>query len=953
MTTPDLFLRGRLGWLGGLLLGSTALVAATAAAQTAAHSTAAGFEDAEYRADWGLAAMNASTAYARGFTGKGVLVGVVDTGIEVTHREFVGKLDPRWANFMLSDLNGDPGDPKDVDGHGTHVAGTVGARRDGAGMMGVAFDSRILALRGIPASPPLEETALPGTPSATTAAAIDRAVALGARIINASYGPSFGDSREGAPLLSTTPFGPDDVTEYQALLRAVRQGVIPVFAAGNEFEGQPIVARNPTSAGLLPYVSPATKGDGVYQIINADETPSAATHDFSALKGRLVVVVATDRNNVIADFSNRCGVTADWCVAAPGVDINSTVPNGGYDRLDGTSMAAPHVAGAFAVLAEAFPDLAATELIKTLLTTTTDLGEPGTDAVYGRGLVDLGKASGGPGEIAADGFHATVATRDVTFSNDIGGTGALLKDGGARLTMTGRNSYAGGTRVAAGTLTLNGSLASAVRVDHGARLSGSGTIGAGLVNDGTVAPGNSIGTLTVRGDYVQRAGGRLALEVDGTRGDALAVGGDAVLDGAIDVAIVDGAKVGNLDLRVVSAAGTLSGQLQVGGVTPFLRGSALSGAHDVTLSLRRDFALPADTANQRAVAGHLNASYLTGAQGDLDRVFEALDGLAGAEEGQRALDSLSGRELASLAVAGRHAQTLFAQRIGDRLAQRRAGLTDPATPSLWLSGIGGLSNTRSDGNGPALRSRAAGFALGGDHAVTPDLVGGFAGGYTRGRLTSGEARGDTTAWHAAVYGTATLGSAFVDGLVGYSRGETDVKRRIAVGALDRTATASPASDGVGAAIEAGTALAFGAVTLTPSARLDWQRVAVDSFTERGAGSAGLSVSPKAYDLLAPSIGLSARTSLEAGDTLRVSPQARVRWQHNLGDAAPGMSAGLVGAPGAAFAAEGSRPGRDVGLFGVGLDVAGEQALRVNVGYDLSVSRHQTGHSVTAGLKYAW
>jgi len=949
MTTPCLSDRVRRPrWLSGRLLCSTAVIATTMIAPSAIAGDAASFEDREYRADWGLAAMNASTAYARGFTGKNMLVGVVDTGIDVGHSEFAGKLDPRWANLLPSNLNGDPGDPADVDGHGTHVAGSVAARRDGAGMMGVAFDARILALRAIPASPPKVEVPLPSASATGTSDAIDRAVAAGVRIINGSYGPSYGE--EPLPFI---PIGASDAVEYEALLRAVQRGVIPVFAAGNAFQDQPVVAHNPNGSGLFPYVSPATKGDGVYQAY--DETGAAVdvTYDFSALKGKMVVVVATDADNQIADFSNHCGVAAEWCVAAPGVDIYSAQPGGQYGLNSGTSMASPHVAGAFAVLSEAFPDFAATELIKVLLTTTTDLGAAGTDAVYGRGLVNLGKATGGPGEIGADGFHANVATRDVTFSNDIAGTGALLKDGGARLTMTGRSGFTGGTRVAEGELKLNGSLASAVRVDRGAMLSGNGTINAALVNAGTVAPGNSIGTLAVQGDYIQGAGGRLAIEVDGTRSDAVSVGGNATLDGDIDVALVAGGKIKDYSARIVSAAGALAGQAQVGTATPFVRGGVQFGPHDLTLSLHRDFALPAASANQRAVADHLTLSYSTTDQGDLGRVFAALDAVGTVADGQRALDSLSGRDLTALAASSLHAQSLFVQRIGGRLSQRRAGTTDAATPSLWLSGIGGLSNSRSDGNAPGLRSRAAGVALGGDHAFGAALTGGFAAGYTRSRLSSGEARGDATTWHAAVYGTATVGAAFVDGVLGYSRGSHDVNRRIAFGGFDRTAKASPAADGLNAAVETGTAIALGSFTLTPSARIDWQRVAVQSFTERDAGAAGLSVSPKAYDLVAPSVGVSARTSFAAGDSLRIVPQASLRWRHNFGDAAPAVTAGLSGAPGGAFTVDGTRPGRGAGLLGVGFDVMGDEALRLSAGYDLSMSGRQTGHGFTAGLKYAW
>ncbi|MGB2461272.1 MAG: S8 family serine peptidase, partial [Candidatus Puniceispirillaceae bacterium] len=114
------------------------------------------------------------------------------------------------------------------------------------------------------------------------------------------------------------------------------------------------------------------------------------------LEGLWLSVVATDRNNKIAPFSNGCGVARNFCLAAPGVEIVSTATrseySSGYARFSGTSMAAPMVSGALAVLKSRYPNLAAKQAVRILLESATDLGAKGIDEVYGYGLLNLEEA---------------------------------------------------------------------------------------------------------------------------------------------------------------------------------------------------------------------------------------------------------------------------------------------------------------------------------------------------------------------------------------------------------------------------------------------------------------------------------------------------------------------------------------------------------------------------------
>jgi hypothetical protein len=267
-------------------------------------------------------------AYALGGTGKGVTIALLDTGITAAHPEFaaIGKL-LRGYNAV----NGSA-DVTDYLGHGTHVAGIVGADRDRHGMYGVAYDARLL---------PIKIFANNGDGSTGYADAGLRYAIGKASIVNMSFG-------------SPGSYSPNTT---QA---AVRSGLLLVAAAGNTGAANP-------------------------------EWPARFAKEVWA-NGQIIAVGAVDANNRIASFSNRAGDTAAWYLVAPGVDIPSSYLGNKYAVMSGTSMATPVVSGAAALIKQLWPYLHADQIAAILFATATDLGAPGIDPVYGRGLVNIEKA---------------------------------------------------------------------------------------------------------------------------------------------------------------------------------------------------------------------------------------------------------------------------------------------------------------------------------------------------------------------------------------------------------------------------------------------------------------------------------------------------------------------------------------------------------------------------------
>jgi subtilisin family serine protease len=254
------------------------------------------------------------------------------------------------------DSTGDGRTGDDVDGHGTAVAGVIAAIKDDFAVHGIAYEAGIYSVRA--------DT--PGTCEAdggdgctfndgNLATAIDDAVAAGASVINMSL---------GADATSSDIFSP----VAAAMRRAAAAGVVIVTSAGNRDEDADSPEPNPGFPGSL-----------------------AAE---AGIAGFVVSVGATGQDGLITDFSYGAEGLEEYFLVAPGEDIITTYVDDDegeeqYVRVAGTSFSAPYVAGSLALLLDAFPELTGDEALQVLFDTATDLGDPGPDAIYGMGLVDL------------------------------------------------------------------------------------------------------------------------------------------------------------------------------------------------------------------------------------------------------------------------------------------------------------------------------------------------------------------------------------------------------------------------------------------------------------------------------------------------------------------------------------------------------------------------------------
>lgn len=260
---------------------------------------------------WGMSAVDATSAWAVTSGTPSTIIAVLDTGIDLNNAAFAGRI---WTNPNTSGSDGFKGDlngwnfidgnnnVQDNNGHGTHVSGILGAAgNNGVGVAGIDWRARIMPLKVLDAQG-----------NGTTDAAVGSvyfAVNHGAKVINASWG---GDAFSQAML--------------DALNFANSKGVVFVTAAGNETSNNDVTTTYPASY----------------------RTPNE------------LVVAAVDQSGALADYSNWGARTVD--LAAPGTGIYSTVP-GGFDTYSGTSMSTPFVSGTVALLAGVNPGLSAAQLV--------------------------------------------------------------------------------------------------------------------------------------------------------------------------------------------------------------------------------------------------------------------------------------------------------------------------------------------------------------------------------------------------------------------------------------------------------------------------------------------------------------------------------------------------------------------------------------------------------------
>jgi uncharacterized protein with beta-barrel porin domain len=588
-----------------------------------------------------------------------------------------------------------------------------------------------------------------------------------------------------------------------------------------------------------------------------------------------------------------------------------------------------------------------------------DLGAGDDRLLIGASSVIDGTADGGTG---ADTF---VLGGRVDAAFELGQIGTkytgfelFRKEGASRWSVSG--TAGGPWNVGGGTLSVNGTLPGPVVVEAPGRLGGNGTVGS-LVNYGTVAPGNSIGVVTVAGDYTHAAGAVLEIEVEGLRSDRLDVGGRAALAGGA-VKVVPAGRFGiATEYTILTAAGGISGAFDSAYATAGFLDADLDYAADRVLLtvIRNDFSFAsfARTYNQRAVGLALDADKKAAARGDFKTVIDEFLTLTPEQVGG-ALDALSGELHATTQGVLMRSGDWFLATAVDRAARLQQVQEEGRT--VWLDVYGGLGSVDGDGNASAADYRASGLALGVDYAVDPATRLGVAFGYSSSttdldRAGAGEADADT--YHIALYGEYADGPWDLRGAATYSRHGVEATRHIAYGSVARVAEADYDANQYTLYLRGGYDLPGPALsTLQPYVSLAYSRLDRPDFNETGAGSLDLQVEDETTESLVSVLGLRARWDQEWGKA-RVQPELRIGWAHQFLDDTDVMSANLAGAPSAlgyqGFTVRSPATGRDSLVLGAALTAEVGKSTRLFLSYDGVMNGDQSDHAFVGGVRVEW
>jgi uncharacterized protein with beta-barrel porin domain len=861
-----------------------------------------------------LVPTGAVTAQKAGFTGKGVTIGVLDSGVD----ESLAPLSSDVVSFK-SYIAGGNQTPNDTSGHGSTIEQAMAGAAAGGFVGGVAPGAS-LAIAQV-------------CDSADSCAGYTQAYTdltnAGVKLFNQSFGATYNATDTATIQYQSQQF----ITEYQSMVDA---GDLFVWAGGNSG------ASSPDFEAMVPEYAPSLE------------------------KGWLMAVnVQIDSNGnptTLDSTSAACGAAEMWCVAAPGTVQTLPVPGSQFTTgaSDGTSSSAAIVSGVAALVWQAFPWMSGTDVQQTILTTATPLGGSAPNPTYGWGEVNAGKAVNGPAQFAFGAFIANIGADVGTFSNAISGSGSLMLSGTTGvLGMTGNNTYTGGTTIQGGTLALSGSLGSDVNILGGA-LGGSGTINGNLTSAGLVqSMGGNGEHLTVTGNYTATSTATTAVSL----GNPLTVGGTANVAGTLQILAPASTYTPN-STETLLTAGSLTGTFasQTYGTGVFYQVSNLTyGATALSATVTR-----------QAVAQSIPITLATAnvAQG-LDAALNQADQWASTPTSYAAHATFltSAAQLLSARTQSQalaNVASLNGEIYGTSAAieAQQSQVTDDAIaahqlaasaekPGAWVQALGS-SGGLSQSSFASAKYTMGGMLVGLDAPINDHLSGGVAFGHTSINATLAGLAGHT---HGigdsfALYGKANLGSGtYLAGRASWTRNTLDVNRTVMLGGTLANVSGNRTDDVYRGTLEVGKAFVAGHGTVTPYLSVTGLQVNTTGFGENGAGGFGLTVDIQSH--VASFATLGARFghgfTWSGGQSVLTGHLA---WRRTLSGMNLGVDASFIGAPGSTFEAIGQGLARNSGEIGASFTTRVNQRWSWYLNADAQGARGRShSASANAGIEY--
>jgi outer membrane autotransporter protein len=542
----------------------------------------------------------------------------------------------------------------------------------------------------------------------------------------------------------------------------------------------------------------------------------------------------------------------------------------------------------------------------------------------------------GDGNVGLGANTLTLTNAAGAFGGVISGTGGLVKQGTGSFNLTGASTYSGPTTVSAGRLAVNGSIAnSIVTVQNGATLGGNGTVKGVIAQSGAiVAPGNSIGTLNVAGNYSQAAGSTYQVELTSTgQNDKINATGTATIENGAMLAVTktDAADyVQGTRYTVLTAAGGVNGAYTLSGdlVTAVYGLAAHYDATHVYLDVFRakKFVDFATTPNQTASGAALDTLPANGA------LTHALSNLMADADVTAALDKVSGEIHASAKTAeledSRFPREAALGRLSTAFAQ---GETDSMHPSLWGQAYGSWGTNDGNGNAASLNHSSRGFLGGVDLPVANIWRVGFMGGYSRGsfNVKDRSSTGTSDNYHLSAYAGMQQGALGVRFGAAYSWHDLTTDRTVAFSGFNNDLVSQYNADTKQVYGEVGYHVPVAKVDLEPFANVAYVSLQTGPILETG-GAAALTGKADTQNVTFTTLGLRGKYDITLGDTV-IGTHANAGWRHAFGDLTPLSVMSFAGS--SAFTIQAVPLAQDGAAYGAGFDLSVAKDVLLGVSYD--------------------
>jgi autotransporter-associated beta strand protein len=633
------------------------------------------------------------------------------------------------------------------------------------------------------------------------------------------------------------------------------------------------------------------------------------------------------------------------------------------------------------------------------------------------GTLSIGAAAG-----QAAAAPGTLSTASVNFGNGIGqivfnhtatnyifaptitssgaGTGTVRVEAGTTI-LTATNTYTGTTMIDGGTLSVNGSIAfSTVTVNAGGTLGGNGTVGNTTINGGALAPGNSIGLLTVQGNLSFTAASSYMVEVSPANADRVNVTGTAMLGGAtVNASFAAGSYVAK-QYTILNATGGIGGSTFGSVVNTNLpsgfKSSLSYDANNAYLNLALSFIAPPGgglNGNQRGVGsalvnyfnntggiplvfGGLTAAGLTQISGEtavgsqqttFDAMTQFMDVMTDPHTAGRGFDAGAGATLfaeegfrLSLDASPDRSRSRN-ERDAYAAIYRKTPIRDAYDPrwSVWAAGFGGSQTTEGNaavGSNTAT-SRVFGVAAGADYLLSPRTIAGFAlagGGTSFSVANGGSGRSDL--FQAGAFIKHTAGAAYIIAAAAYGWQDITTDRTVTIAGIDRL-HANFKANAFSGRIEGGNRYVtpwMGGLGLTPYAAAQVIAFDLPAYGESaisGANTSALSYGAKTVTTTRGEFGLRSDKSFAVNGAI-LTLRGRAAWAHDF-NPDRSLAATFLTLPGASFVVNGVAPARDSALVTTAAELKWLNGFSLAATFDGAFSDVTRSYAGKGVARYNW